>query len=67
MSDELTIKLIVDWDDEIGLWYFVVKVDGEIFCYRPGFREKAEAAQVGDLWIRNNLNAYPADETLPRE
>jgi hypothetical protein len=51
------IKLIVDFSEEIGFWYFVVEVDGETVCFRPGFREKAEAARVGDLWIQENLGA----------
>jgi hypothetical protein len=57
------IKLIVDFDEEGGFWYFVVEQDGETIHFRPGFREKAEAARVGNLWIRDNLGASPENES----
>jgi hypothetical protein len=56
------IKLVEDSNEDIGLWYFVVEVGGETVCFRPGFREKAEAARIGDLWIRENLGASPENE-----
>lgn len=52
---EQEIKLIVDRDDESGFWYFVVKLSGDVIHFRPGFREKAEAQRIGDLWVREHF------------
>ena len=57
MSDEIT--LIVDFDEGIGLYYFVVKEGGETLHFRPGFRTREEAARIGDLWIQEHLGATP--------
>lgn len=56
------ITLIVDYDDDIGLWYFVVKEDEATLHFRPGFRTQADAQRIGDLWIRDELGAHPSDE-----
>ena len=53
------ITLVVDFDKEIGFYYFVVKEGDTTLCFRPGFRTREEAAQVGDSWIRENLGAAP--------
>lgn len=56
------MMLIVDYDEDIGLWYFVVKEDGMILHFRPGFRTQGNAQRIGDLWIRAELDAHPPDE-----
>ncbi len=53
------ITLIVDYDEEIGLYYFVVKQGDETLHFRPGFRTREEAERVGDLWIQEHLGATP--------
>jgi len=56
------MTLIVDYDEDIGLWYFVVKEDGVILHFRPGFRTHGDAQRIGDSWIRAELGAHPSDE-----
>jgi len=56
------ITLMVDYDEELGLWYFVVKEGEEVLHFRPGFRTREEAQEIGDAWIRTELGAHPSDE-----
>ena len=56
------IKLIVDYDEEIGFWYFSVREGEETLHFRHGFRTKEEASAIGDDWIRRELGAMPEDE-----
>lgn len=56
--DEIT--LVVDYDEEIGFYYFIVKEGETTLSFRPGFRTREEAARVGDAWIREHLGAAPA-------
>ena len=51
------ITLVVDYDEEIGFYYFVVKEGDETIHFRPGFRTHEEAEQVGDSWIQEHLGA----------
>jgi hypothetical protein len=60
------IKLIVDFDEELGFWYFVVREGEETLHFRPGFRTKEEASLIGDAWIRRELGGMPSDE-VPEE
>jgi hypothetical protein len=60
------IKLIVDFDEEIGFWYFVVREGDETLHFRPGFRTKEEASFIGDAWICRELGGMPSDE-VPEE
>ena len=62
------ITLVVDYDEEIGFYYFVVKEGDKTIHFRPGFRTHEEAKQVGDLWIREHLGAAPkhGDKDDPR-
>jgi hypothetical protein len=60
------IKLIVDFDEELGFWYFVVREGEETLHFRPGFRTKEEASFIGDDWIRRELGGMPSDE-VPEE
>ena len=53
--DEIT--LVVDYDEEIGFYYFIVKEGDKTIHFRPGFRTHEEAAQVGDSWIQEQLGA----------
>jgi hypothetical protein len=56
------ITLIVDYDAQLGLWYFVVKEGEEVIHFRPGFRTREDAQETGDIWIRTELGAHPSDE-----
>jgi len=56
------ITLIVEFNETIGFWQFVVKEEGEIIHFRPGFRTREQAEQVGDGWIRDNLGGIPLEE-----
>jgi len=56
------ITLIVEFNESIGFWQFIVKEDGEIIHFRPGFRTREHAEQVGDGWIRDNLGGIPLEE-----
>lgn len=56
------IELIADYDEEIGLYYFVVKAGDKIAHFRPGFRTREEAERAGDLWIRQQLGAAPKQD-----
>lgn len=56
------ITLMIDFDAEIGFWYFVVREGETVLHFRPGFRTHAEAEAAGDAWIRDELGAAPADE-----
>jgi hypothetical protein len=58
--DEMT--LIADYDEEIGLYYFVVKEGDAIVHFRPDFRTREEAERGGDLWIRQQLGATPRQD-----
>ena len=64
------IKLIVDYDEEIGFWYFSVRESvregEETLHFRHGFRTKEEASTVGDDWIRRELGATPEDEAAEK-
>lgn len=62
------ITLVVDFDEGIGFYYFVVKEGEETLHFRPGFRTREEARSVGDSWIRDNLGAAPkqGEESSPR-
>jgi hypothetical protein len=51
------ITLVVDYDEEIGFYYFIVKEGETTLSFRPGFRTREEAERVGDLWIREQLGA----------
>ena len=53
------ITLVVDYDEEIGFYYFIVKDGDTTLHFRPGFRTHEEAARVGDLWIQEHLGAAP--------
>jgi len=56
------IALLVDYDESLGLWYFVVKAGEDILHFRPGFRTREDAYQTGDAWIRTELGANPFEE-----
>jgi len=56
------IVLRVDYDEELGLWYFVVRAGEDILHFRPGFRTREDAYQTGDAWIRTELGAHPSDQ-----
>jgi len=56
------IALLVDYDEALGLWYFIVKAGEEVLHFRPGFRTREDAQQTGDGWIRTELGAQPSDE-----
>lgn len=56
------MMLIADYDEEIGLYYFVVKAGDEIVHFRPGFRTREEAERVGDLWIQQQSGATPRQD-----
>ncbi|MBN8595832.1 MAG: hypothetical protein J0M33_29025 [Anaerolineae bacterium] len=56
------ITFIVEFNEDIGFWQFIVKLDGEVICFRPGFRSHDEAERVGDAWIRDILDGQPVDE-----
>ena len=56
------IALLVDYDESLGLWYFVVKAGEDILHFRPGFRTREDAHQTGDAWIRTELSANPFEE-----
>ena len=58
------IALLVDYDESLGLWYFVVKAGEDILHFRPGFRTREDAHQTGDAWIRTELSANPFDEGI---
>lgn len=55
------ITLIVDFDPDIGLWYFAVKEDCMVLHFRHGFRDQDTAYRTGDTWIREHLDATPDD------
>ena len=57
------IQLIVDYSEEIGFWYFVVREDDQTVCFRPGFRTQEQAREIGDQWIRDKLGGVKADST----
>ena len=57
MADDIT--LVVDLDEDSGFYYFAVKEGGRVLHFRPGFRFREEAEQVGDQWIRDHLGAAP--------
>ena len=56
------ITLIVDYDEALGLWYFVIKAGEDVLHFRPGFRTREDAHETGDTWIRTELGAHPSDE-----
>lgn len=57
------IKLVSDFDEDIGLWYVTVYDENEeVLFFRPGFRTEEEAVKIGDAWIRDELGGEPADE-----
>lgn len=56
------IKLIAEFNEEIGFWVFRVEEDGVILHWRPGFRTREDAEKIGDAWIRDNLGGIPLDE-----
>jgi hypothetical protein len=60
------ITLIVDYDEVLGLWYFVVKAGEDVLHFRPGFRSGDDAQQTGDGWIRTELGAHPSNEVEER-
>ncbi len=56
------IALLVDYDEALGLWYFIVKAGEEVLHFRPGFRTREDAHQTGNGWIRTELGAHPFQE-----
>ena len=56
------ITLTLGYDDEIALWFLVVKEDDNVLHFRHGFRSRDEAAQTGDGWIRDELGLSQTDE-----
>lgn len=63
MNDE--IKLIVDYDEDTDMYYFVVKEGSETLHFRPGFRTHEDAERIGDEWIREQLGASDARACCP--
>lgn len=61
--------LAVDYDEEIGFFYFVVTEGDNTLHFRPGFRTREEAHYVGDSWIQEHLGAAPkqGEESNPNE
>lgn len=56
------ITLIVEFNEEIGFWQFIVKEDDRILHCRPGFRAREQAEFNGDAWVRNHLGGIPINE-----
>ena len=56
------ITLIVEFNESIGFWQFIVKEGDKIIHFRPGFRTHELAEQVGDGWIRDNLGGILREE-----
>lgn len=55
------VDLVVDFDDELGFWFFFVEMNTKVICFRPGFRSEDDAISAGDAWIRNELGATLID------
>ncbi len=56
------IILIVEFNEEIEFWQFIVKEDDRILHFRPGFRTPEQAEFNDDGCIRNHLGGIPLDE-----
>lgn len=56
------ITLIVEFNESIGFWQFIVKEDAQIIHFRPGFRTREHAEHIGDEWIRDHLGGIPLEE-----
>jgi hypothetical protein len=57
------IKLVSDFDEDIGLWYVTVYNENEeVLFFRHGFRTQEEWEYVGDAWICEELDGIPDGE-----
>jgi hypothetical protein len=56
------IHLIVEFHEGTGFWAFRVEEDGQLIHWRPGFRTREFAEEVGDAYVRHSLGGIPLDE-----
>ncbi|MDX2141249.1 MAG: hypothetical protein SF123_24405 [Chloroflexota bacterium] len=56
------ITLIVEFHEGTGFWAFRVEEDGRLIHWRPGFRTREFAEEIGDGYVCHYLGGVPIDE-----